>query len=58
MLWPLLKQVRATVPNVQTRFVEAMSGYLLEWLRAGRLDAAILFEEQDTTGAAMRHAGP
>jgi len=47
---PLLETVGRTMPKVSPHVIEAMSGYLLEWLRAGRLDAAILFDVQDTTG--------
>jgi LysR family nitrogen assimilation transcriptional regulator len=47
---PLLKTVRRSMPNVSPHVIEAMSGFLLEWLHDGRLDAAILFDVQDTSG--------
>jgi len=47
---PLLRKISKTMPKVSPHVVEAMSGFLLEWLRAGRLDAAILFDVQDTRG--------
>lgn len=47
---PLLERMGKALPKVSPHVIEAMSGYLLEWLRAGRLDAAILFDVQDTAG--------
>lgn len=46
----LLDDIREHMPKVVPHVVEAMSGYLLEWLHAGRLDAAILFEVQNLAG--------
>ncbi len=40
---PLLQAVRERFPQVRPRLVESHSGYLREWLRAGRLDLSILF---------------
>lgn len=50
---PLLDHLRQHLPKVVPHVVEAMSGYLLEWLHAGRLDAAILFDVQPLAG--LRH---
>ncbi len=47
---PLLEALRISLPKVVPHIVEAMSGYLLEWLHAGRLDAAILFDVQQMKG--------
>jgi LysR family nitrogen assimilation transcriptional regulator len=47
---PLLERVRERMPKVVPHIVEAMSGYLLEWLHSGRLDAAILFHSQPFSG--------
>ncbi|WP_345249672.1 LysR family transcriptional regulator [Pigmentiphaga soli] len=47
---PLLDHLRAQAPKVVPHIVEAMSGYLLEWLHSGRLDAAILFDVQPLSG--------
>ncbi|WP_198083920.1 LysR substrate-binding domain-containing protein [Variovorax sp. E3] len=41
---PLVTQVRRNWPRVALRLVEAHSGWLLEWLLDGRLDAAVLFD--------------
>lgn len=40
---PLAQCVRADYPALRLRIAEAFSGTLLEWLQAGRIDAAILF---------------
>lgn len=40
---PLLHQVRTQWPNITLRLLEGHSGWLQEWLAAGRIDAAVLF---------------
>lgn len=40
---PLLTQVRMQWPHIKLRLVEGHSGWLQEWLLAGRIDAAVLF---------------
>lgn len=40
---PLLTQVRKQWPHISLRLVEGHSGWLQEWLLAGRIDAAVLF---------------
>ena len=47
---PLLEHLHRRAPRVAPHIVEAMSGYLLEWLHSGRLDAAILFDSQQLSG--------
>jgi LysR family nitrogen assimilation transcriptional regulator len=47
---PLLEYLQRRAPLVTPHIVEAMSGYLLEWLHSGRLDAAILFDSQELSG--------
>ncbi len=47
---PLLEFLHRRAPKVTPHIVEAMSGYLLEWLHSGRLDAAILFDSQQLSG--------
>ncbi|THT99973.1 LysR family transcriptional regulator [Lampropedia puyangensis] len=39
---PLLQACREQLPQVQLNIVEAYSGFLREWLQAGRLDVAVL----------------
>jgi LysR family transcriptional regulator, nitrogen assimilation regulatory protein len=41
---PLVEGVREALPNVLLRISEGMSGNILEWLSAGRLDFALLFD--------------
>lgn len=40
---PILRSVRERFPKVLPRLVESHSGYLREWLQAGRLDLSVLF---------------
>lgn len=40
---PLLTQVRMQWPHIKLRLVKGHSGWLQEWLLAGRIDAAVLF---------------
>lgn len=40
---PLARRVQADYPGLKLRIAEAFSGTLLEWLQAGRIDAAILY---------------
>ncbi|WP_380871692.1 LysR family transcriptional regulator [Sphingomonas sp. DBB INV C78] len=40
---PLARRVQLDFPGLQLRIAEAFSGTLLEWLQAGRIDAAILY---------------
>ena len=41
---PLIDAVREQHPAVSLHVVEAMSGFLLEWVQQGRLDMAIVFD--------------
>jgi LysR family nitrogen assimilation transcriptional regulator len=47
---PLLRAIFAECPKVSIRLVESHSGFLHEWLEAGRLDLAILFNVTDAQG--------
>jgi LysR family transcriptional regulator, nitrogen assimilation regulatory protein len=40
---PILRAVRERFPRILPRLVESHSGYLREWLQAGRLDLSVLF---------------
>ncbi|MEJ8848714.1 LysR substrate-binding domain-containing protein [Variovorax rhizosphaerae] len=51
---PLLKACRERLPHVRLKVVEAYSGFLSEWLRAGRLDLAILFGDASEPALAKR----
>lgn len=41
---PLALAVRRALPDVTLRIAEGLSGHTLEWLRAGQLDLAIVFD--------------
>lgn len=45
----LIQRVGHELPRVSLEIVEGMSGFLLEWLRAGRIDLAVLFDNQTLT---------
>lgn len=47
---PLLKACRARFPQIRLQIVEAYSGFLSEWLRLGRLDAAVVFGDHNEAG--------
>ena len=42
---PLMAAVAERLPRVRLRLVESNTGFLLEWVRAGRLDLAVLFDD-------------
>lgn len=41
---PLAETVRLDLPDVRLQAVEAMSGYIRDWLREGRVDLAFLYD--------------
>lgn len=45
---PLLKDLSTRFPKVSLRLVEAMSGYLQNWIADGELDVAVTFNSQTT----------
>lgn len=49
---PILEAVRSKYPDVKLKLIESHSGFLAEWLDAGRLDAAFLFADQKRSGLA------
>jgi LysR family nitrogen assimilation transcriptional regulator len=51
---PLLLDLRQRHPEVALHLVESQSGHLLEWLRQGRLDVAVLFDTPGTPGERAR----
>lgn len=44
---PLILEVREQMPKVTLCVAEAMSGYVLDWLRQGRMDLAMTFRAVD-----------
>lgn len=49
---PLILAVRERMPKVTLCVAEAMSGYVLDWLRQGRMDLAMTFRPVDDRGLA------
>jgi LysR family transcriptional regulator, nitrogen assimilation regulatory protein len=47
---PLILAVRERAPRVTLCVAEAMSGYVLDWLRQGRMDLALTFRPVDDRG--------
>ncbi len=44
LIRPLARQLTSTFPSIKLRFMEGFSGHLVEWLDAGRLDVAVLYQ--------------
>jgi LysR family nitrogen assimilation transcriptional regulator len=44
LIQPLARELTTEFPNIKLRFMEGFSGHLLEWLDAGRLDLAVLYQ--------------
>lgn len=53
---PLIEAARERYPQVRIRIVEAMSGYILNWLRRGDVELAMLYSTSDLRGLAAHHA--
>lgn len=51
---PLMRAALARYPAVRIHFVEAMSGHLHEWMEAGRLDLAVLFDPPALSGVTLQ----
>lgn len=51
---PILSACRAELPQVRLKVVEAYSGFLREWLLAGRLDVALMYGDGPDPGLAKR----
>ncbi len=51
---PILSACRAQLPQVRLKVVEAYSGFLQEWLLAGRLDLALFFGGSPEPGLVKR----
>jgi LysR family nitrogen assimilation transcriptional regulator len=52
---PLIESARARYPDVRIRVVEAMSGYIREWLKRGEVDLAMIYAIADPRGLAVHH---
>lgn len=52
---PLIEAAKAKYPDIRIRIVEAMSGYVLDWLRRGDLDLAMIYATADPRGLVVHH---
>ncbi len=52
---PLLQRIARTWPDLHVRVVDGFSGYLHEWVIAGRVDLAILYSARATRSLVTRH---
>lgn len=52
---PLIDAARKRYPEVRIRVVEAMSGYILDWLRQGKVELAMIYSTSDPRGLAVHH---
>ncbi|MEQ1955330.1 LysR family transcriptional regulator [Mesorhizobium yinganensis] len=53
---PLIEAARERYPQVRIRVVEAMSGYILDWLKRGDIDLAMIYNTSSPKGLAVHHA--
>lgn len=53
---PLIEAARLRYPEINIRVVEAMSGYILDWLKRGELDLAMIYSTSDPRGLIVHHA--
>ncbi|MGI6246251.1 MAG: LysR substrate-binding domain-containing protein [Pseudochelatococcus sp.] len=49
---PLITAARARYPNIKLRIAEAMSGFVLGWLREARIDLGVLYRDAADSGIA------
>ena len=49
---PLIIEARRRYPRIQLRIAEAMSGFVLEWMREARIDLAVIYRKVSDTGLA------
>ena len=47
---PLITAARLRYPRIRLRIAEAMSGFVLEWMRDSRIDLAVLYDAPDDQG--------
>lgn len=52
---PLIEAARKQYPDIRIRVAEAMSGYVLEWLKRGEVDVAMIYATSDPRGLAVHH---
>jgi len=49
---PLIMAARNRYPRIELRIAEAMSGFVLEWLRESRIDLAVIYRNVSDSGLA------
>lgn len=54
MAVPLLMEVERRFPNILVKVIENHSGYLLEWVKAGRVDIAVVFDAEESPSINLR----
>ncbi len=52
---PLIEAARARYPAVRIRIADAMSGFVLEWLKRGEVDLAVIYSTSDPKGLGIHH---
>lgn len=52
---PLLSEARRRYPKIKLRVAEAMSGFVLDWLREGKIDLGILYRSVSDRTLVARH---
>lgn len=52
---PLIEAARDKFPAVRIRIAEAMSGFVLDWLRRGDVDLAVIYSTSDPKGLGIHH---
>jgi LysR family nitrogen assimilation transcriptional regulator len=50
---PLVETTLDELPDVRLRIVESMSGYIIDWLREGRLDLGLVFGDKSISGVQL-----
>jgi len=52
---PLIEAAQERFPDVRIRIAEAMSGFVLDWLRKGEVDLAVIYSTSDPKGLGIHH---
>jgi LysR family transcriptional regulator, nitrogen assimilation regulatory protein len=54
MAVPLLMEAERRFPNIHVKVIENHSGYLLEWVKAGHIDIAVVFDADELPSVHLR----
>lgn len=55
MAAPLIEAAKIRYPEINIRIVEAMSGYILDWLKRGDVDLAMIYSTSDPRELVVHH---